>query len=88
MEKIPLWFKPLLSVNTETVPGCFGDYGNPIFEWLFEHPNGCLDCAWQEECKRFKKNASRLLETLKKERKEAFLQKVFFKVREEVLNRK
>jgi len=87
MKRIPSWLKPF-SANTETVPGCFGDFGNPIFEWLLEHPNGCLDCAWREKCKKFKEFAPQLLKARKKEQKEAFLQKIFFKVREEVLNRK
>lgn len=43
------------SRNRETVPGCFGHYGDVDF---FAYMNGvdCSNCAWREICKENSKN--------------------------------
>ena len=34
------------------MPGCAGDYMNPILEWILKGYS-CNDCAWNNICKEF-----------------------------------
>ncbi len=40
------WAK-LKSLNEESMPGCLGDFGNPIEGW----PLTCEQCFWRELCR-------------------------------------
>jgi hypothetical protein len=41
------------------MPGCAGDYENPIIEWVWKGLT-CKDCAWETMCKETMVETSRI----------------------------
>lgn len=40
------------------MPGCAGDYENPILEWIMKGLS-CQDCAWENMCIEYYKENNR-----------------------------